>query len=110
MRNCKTNFSFLNRLTAILLLLNFLLFIIPVNTGKSIAKQFTTSMPAEEEHGSSKGTDINEFGIKLLQPVRYFNFSNDVFYRISKEKFAHFHLHVPAVDWLETFSPPPDLA
>ena len=67
-------------------------------------------MPAEEEHGPAKDTDVNEFGVKLLHPMHHFNFSNDIFYLISIEKFAHFHIHTPTVDWLETFSPPPDKA
>lgn len=100
---------YLNRLISILLLLNFLLFILPVNTKKGIAKQFTTSMPAEEEHGTHKGIDIDEIGHKLLHPLKHFTLSHDIFYLISREKFAHFKLHTPAVDWLETFSPPPDL-
>ena len=86
------------------------MFIIPINTGKGIAKQFTTSMPAEEENGTSKTIDIKESEVKLFHPVNAFNFSSDAFYLVSKEKFSHFKLHIPTVDWLETFSPPPDKA
>ena len=67
-----------------------------------------TSMPAEEEHGTHKGLDLNEYGNKLLYPVKYFNLSNDIFYSISKDKFSHVLLQAISVDWLETFSPPPD--
>jgi hypothetical protein len=88
--------------------LNFLVFILPISTNKTVAKQFLTSIPAEEEHGTPKGLDLNEYGNKLLYPVKYFNLSNDIFYSISKDKFSHFILQAIAVDWLETFSPPPD--
>lgn len=100
----------MRQLIAILLLLNFLVFILPVSTNKTVAKQLSTSMPAEEEHGSSKGADINESNLKLLHLVKHFNFSKDIFYLLSKERFSHYILHTFPVDWLETFSPPPDAA
>lgn len=100
--------SLLRQLTAILLLINFLIFILPVSTNKTVAKQFSTSMPAEEEHSTPKGVDVN--GLKLLHCLKQFNFSDDIFYLISKEKFSHYILHTFPVDWLETFSPPPDVA
>ncbi len=101
---------YLKQLFAILLLLNFLVFILPVSTSKTVAKQFSSSMPAEEENGHSKGIDIKELGVKLLHPIKHFNFSNDIFYLLSKEKFSHYKQHTFPVDWLETFSPPPDAA
>lgn len=94
----------------ILLLLNFLVFILPVSIGKNVAKQFSTSMPAEEEHGSQKGFDLKENSSKLLHSFKHFNFSEDIFYLLSKERFSHYMQHTFPVDWLETFSPPPDLA
>lgn len=97
----------MRQLLVTLLLLNFLIFILPVSTNKTVAKQFSTTIPAEEEHSNAKGMDIN--GIKLLDSLKHFNFSNDIFYLISKEKFSHYILHTFPVDWLETFSPPPDM-
>ena len=104
----KFKIIFLKKLFAILLLLNFLVFILPVSTNKTLAKQFSTSMPSEEENGASKGFDINEFGIKLLHPIHHYTFSNDIFYLLAKERFSHYTQHTFPVDWLETFSPPPD--
>lgn len=75
-----------------------------MSTGKSVAKQFSTTTPVEEEHSTPKD------GLKLLHSLKHFNFSDDIFYLISKEKFSHYILHTFPVDWLETFSPPPDLA
>ena len=97
----------MRQLIAILLLLNFLLFILPISTGKTVARQFLTSMPSEEEHGTPKGIDSS---VKLLHIAKYFNFTDDIFYLLSKEKFSHYILHTFPVDWLETFSPPPDAA
>jgi hypothetical protein len=82
--------------------------ILPLSTNKTVAKQFLTSVPLEEEHGTPEGFDLNEFGNKLLHPVKYFNLSDDIFYSISRDKFSHFLLQAISVDWLETFSPPPD--
>lgn len=96
--------------TAILFLLSFLVFILPVNTNKTVAKQFSTSIPSEEENSSSKTLNMNEFDTKLLYTHKNINFSTDIFYLLTKEKFAHYIHHVFPVDWIETFSPPPDAA
>lgn len=96
----------MRQLIAILLLLNFLLFILPISTSKSVAKQFSSSMPAEEEHGHNKTIDIKVINIKLLFAAQV---SKDIFYLLSKEKFSHYYQHTLCVEWLETFSPPPDL-
>jgi hypothetical protein len=52
--------------------------------------------------------DINEKIVQFYKPQH--QFSNDIFYLLSKEKFAHYIHHTFPVDWLETFSPPPDIA
>lgn len=98
----------MKRLLSILLLLNFLLFTLPVNSGKSIAKQFLTSVPEGKEEGAGEMIDVNEFSVKLLQSVKSFNFSKDFYYVTSRDKFSHYILNAITVDWLETFSPPPD--
>lgn len=67
-------------------------------------------MPAEEEHSHAKGIDIKEIGAKLLHQIKHFNFSVDYFYLQSKERFSHYILLTFPIDWLETFSPPPDAA
>jgi len=100
----------LNKIVTILFLISFLIFIFPINTSKSIAKQFSIAMSSEEEDGMPKGFDIHEFNIKLLPPIKYFDFNNDIFYLLSKERFTHYLHHTFPVDWLETFSPPPDVA
>lgn len=94
------------KLFTILLLLNFLVFIIPINTGKCIAKQFTTSIPAEEEHSHSHGLETS----KILHQYKIYNFSKEIFSLFSKETIAHHQLQMLPVDWLETFSPPPDIS
>ena len=90
--------------------MSFLVFTLPFNTSKTIAKQFTSSIPAEEEDSSSKIPDVNEYDSKIVQTFKQIHFSNDIFYILTKEKFAHYIHHVFPVDWLETFSPPPDAA
>lgn len=82
------------------------MFILPISTEKTVAKQFSTSMPSEEEHGHSKTLDKKGINIKLLFAAQM---SKDIFYLLSKDKFSHYYQHTLCVDWLETFSPPPDL-
>lgn len=65
-------------------------------------------MTSEEEDGVHKGFKIIECCIKL-QPIKHI-ISSDIFYLLSKEKFTHYIQHTFPVDWLETFSPPPDFA
>ena len=102
--------EFLRQIITILFLLSFIVLIIPINTSKSLAKQFSTSIPNDEENGSSKTTDLNEFDVKILNIIKQISFSNDIFYILTREKFSHYIHHVFPVDWLETFSPPPDVA
>lgn len=82
------------------------MFILPINTEKSVAKQFSTSMPCEEENGHSKTIDIKVINAKLFFATQV---SKDIFYLLSKERFSHYYQHTLCVEWLETFSPPPDL-
>lgn len=100
----------MKRLFSILLLLNFLVFILPISTKKNTARQYLTTIPMEEEQEHSKRFDLNDFSLKLVQVLRNHNLSAHIFYLLAKEKFAHFVLFSYTIEWLETFSPPPDLA
>lgn len=97
----------MHRLIAIFFLLNFLLFTIQINTTKFLAKQFTTSVPAEEENVPSKSLEKDELN-NLFQQLKSFNTANDIYFSISKDKTSNLTLHMFPVYWLETFSPPPD--
>jgi hypothetical protein len=98
---------YLRRLIAIFFLLNFLLFTVQINTTKFFAKQFTTSVPAEEESVPNKALEKDELN-KLFQQIKSCNTGNDIYYSISKDKTSNQTLHMFPVYWLETFSPPPD--
>lgn len=99
----------MNKIYVILVLLSFLHFIIPINYGDTIAKQFAMAMSTEEEHGASKSISVDEVHKKQFTQIKNYNFGSDYLHVITKEKIAHFILHVPTIDWLETFSTPPDL-
>jgi hypothetical protein len=95
---------FLKKLLAIALLMSVLVQG-PVQISRIIQKQYFT----EESETSSKETGISELSIHFLSSIKGFHLQ-DTYYSITKEKFSHFHEHPSTIEWLETFSPPPELS
>lgn len=84
----------------------------PINSIKCVSKKISTSIPSQEDNTTEKDEemkDINEKIVQLFYKLQQQS-SNDIFYLLSKEKFVHYIHHTFPVDWLETFSPPPDVA
>lgn len=98
----------MKKLLSILLLLNFLVFILPVSTKKNTARQYLTNIPMEEEKESSKEIDLKEINFNILQEFTFNSLSAHIYYLLEKEKFVHYVLSTDVVEWLDTFSPPPD--
>ena len=63
----------------------------------------------EKSSESNDAKETTETAFKYL-PVSNINFTGYIFYLLSIEKFSHFHQHPSTIDWVETFSPPPELA
>lgn len=100
----------MKRIYTILLLINFVTFTIGIGYFQNRSRSYITSIPAEEEHGTSKGIDVNEKSLKLLHQFKYLKLAAAYFYLCERNKFNHVILHIFPVDWLETLSPPPELA
>ena len=100
--------KYLRRIFAIFLLINFLHLTIPYSINNQVARQLLSNMPAEEEHGHSHGVDIKENAFKFLSNLKNNDLHKDIFYLQNKVRYAHYFHPTSIVDWLETFSPPPE--
>lgn len=67
------------------------------------------AVSSEEDDGTLKGFNVSDYIIKTL-PLKKVSLHSDIYYLLSKEKFTFYIHHTFPVDWLETFSPPPDLS